>query len=54
MTPIRPQCVAATAAGDQGARRYLDDNDAVGIPCDDLATGRDVDRPEDLPERFLR
>jgi nicotine blue oxidoreductase len=40
--------VAATARGDQGARAYLRDRRAVPCECGDLATGRDVDRPEDL------
>jgi CTP:molybdopterin cytidylyltransferase MocA len=42
--------VAATAHGDQGARAYLTDHGAVPCECGDLATGRDVDRPDDLPE----
>jgi molybdenum cofactor cytidylyltransferase/nicotine blue oxidoreductase len=33
-----------TAAGDQGARRYLAEHGADEIECGDLATGRDVDR----------
>jgi CTP:molybdopterin cytidylyltransferase MocA len=40
--------VAATARGDQGARDYLVAHGAVGCECGDLASGRDVDRPEDL------
>jgi CTP:molybdopterin cytidylyltransferase MocA len=40
--------VAATARGDQGARDYLASHDATACECADLATGRDVDRPEDL------
>ena len=32
----------------EGAKAYLDNRGALPIPCDDLATGRDVDRPEDL------
>jgi CTP:molybdopterin cytidylyltransferase MocA len=40
--------VVATARGDHGARDYLRDHDAVACECADLATGRDVDRPEDL------
>jgi CTP:molybdopterin cytidylyltransferase MocA len=39
---------AATADGDSGARAYLDSNGLTLCACDDLATGRDVDRPEDL------
>lgn len=42
------QGVIATAAGDSGARAYLDGHGVVDVPCDDLATGRDLDRPEDL------
>jgi CTP:molybdopterin cytidylyltransferase MocA len=34
--------------GDEGARGYLAGRDVVEVPCDDLATGRDVDRPEEL------
>jgi CTP:molybdopterin cytidylyltransferase MocA len=34
--------------GDEGARGYLADRDVVAVPCDDLATGRDVDRPDQL------
>lgn len=40
--------VSATARGDQGARDYLVSHDATACECGDLATGRDVDRPEDL------
>ncbi len=40
--------VAATAHGDQGARDYLASHGATACECGDLATGRDVDRPEDL------
>ncbi|NUT96809.1 MAG: nucleotidyltransferase family protein [Saccharothrix sp.] len=41
--------VSASATGDAGARDYLREHRAVGVPCDDVADGRDVDRPEDLP-----
>jgi CTP:molybdopterin cytidylyltransferase MocA len=41
--------VAATARGDHGARDYLAAHDHVSCECGDLATGRDVDRPADLP-----
>ncbi len=41
--------VAATAGGDSGARKYLRAHGVVACECGDLATGRDVDRPEDLP-----
>jgi CTP:molybdopterin cytidylyltransferase MocA len=39
-----------TLAGDEGARGYLAarDREVVAVPCDDLATGDDVDRPEEL------
>ncbi|WP_148574073.1 nucleotidyltransferase family protein [Nocardioides caldifontis] len=39
-----------TLEGDAGARRYLADHagEVVAVPCDDLATGEDVDRPEQL------
>lgn len=40
--------VAAVAVGDRGARDYLDAHDAVAVPCEDLATGIDLDNPEDL------
>jgi nicotine blue oxidoreductase len=33
---------------DEGARAY----DPVLVPCDDLGSPGDVDRPEDLPERL--
>ncbi|RNI22777.1 nucleotidyltransferase family protein [Flexivirga caeni] len=35
---------AGGAAGDRGARDYLRAHDTVLVECDDLATGRDVDR----------
>ncbi len=41
--------VAATARGDHGARDYLEAHAAVPCECGDLATGRDVDLPTDLP-----
>jgi len=40
--------VIESAAGDRGARGYLDSHGVREVPCDDLATGRDLDRPEDL------
>lgn len=40
--------VLATASGDHGARDYLRTHPPVPCECGDLATGRDVDRPEDL------
>jgi CTP:molybdopterin cytidylyltransferase MocA len=41
--------VVATARGDQGARSYLESHPPQPCECGDLAAGRDVDRPEDLP-----
>jgi CTP:molybdopterin cytidylyltransferase MocA len=40
--------VVATAEGDRGARPYLAAHEPVACECGDLASGRDVDRPEDL------
>lgn len=40
--------VAERAHGDAGARDYLRSHPVVEVPCDDVATGEDVDRPEDL------
>jgi nicotine blue oxidoreductase len=42
--------VMASAVGDVGARDYLraHSREVVDIPCGDVATGTDVDRPEDL------
>jgi molybdenum cofactor cytidylyltransferase/nicotine blue oxidoreductase len=40
--------VVATARGDRGARDYLGVHDPTSCECGDLATGLDVDRPEDL------
>lgn len=39
--------VAATATGDRGARDYLRAHPPLLVECGDLATGRDVDRPEE-------
>jgi molybdenum cofactor cytidylyltransferase/nicotine blue oxidoreductase len=36
---------ADSVAGDQGARDYLGNHGVVDVECDDLATGRDRDRP---------
>ena len=38
-----------TLAGDRGAQPYLRRRIVREVSCEDLATGRDVDRPEDLP-----
>ena len=40
--------VVATAEGDRGARTYRAAHEPLACECGDLATGRDVDRPEDL------
>jgi CTP:molybdopterin cytidylyltransferase MocA len=40
--------VVASAVGDVGARNYLKTHEVLDIPCGDVATGTDVDRPEDL------
>jgi nicotine blue oxidoreductase len=41
--------VAESADGDAGARPYLALHDVTIVPCEDIASGADVDRPEDLP-----
>ena len=40
--------VLDVAAGDRGARDYLAAHDHALVECGDLATGRDVDTPDDL------
>jgi CTP:molybdopterin cytidylyltransferase MocA len=40
--------VVSSAEGDRGARRYLEDRPVTLCECGDLASGRDLDRPEDL------
>ncbi|HSE72518.1 MAG TPA: nucleotidyltransferase family protein [Nocardioidaceae bacterium] len=40
--------VAAAAEGDQGARDYLRTHEHLVVECGDLATGVDVDHPEQL------
>jgi CTP:molybdopterin cytidylyltransferase MocA len=40
--------VVDTAAGDRGARTYFRTHEPVACECGDLATGRDLDTPEDL------
>jgi CTP:molybdopterin cytidylyltransferase MocA len=40
--------VASSAVGDIGARDYLRSHPVLDVPCADIATGTDVDRPEDL------
>jgi len=37
--------VLAEGGGDRGARDYLARQDALQVPCDDVADGRDVDDP---------
>lgn len=40
--------VVASARGDRGARGYLDEHPPLVVECGDLATGRDMDTPEQL------
>ena len=42
--------VVETAEGDRGARTYFRTHEPVACECGDLATGRDLDRPEDLEQ----
>ncbi|MGI8947460.1 MAG: nucleotidyltransferase family protein [Ornithinimicrobium sp.] len=42
------QAVMDSATGDRGARAYLRRADPTLVECGDLATGRDVDTPDDL------
>jgi CTP:molybdopterin cytidylyltransferase MocA len=42
--------VSALANGDAGARPYLARHEAMVVPCEDVANGADVDRPEDLSD----
>ena len=41
--------VLARATGNEGARSYFRAHPPLDVPCADVADGRDVDRPEDLP-----
>jgi CTP:molybdopterin cytidylyltransferase MocA len=41
--------VAASVEGDEGARAYLLEHDAIAVECSDLASGDDVDEPGQLP-----
>lgn len=41
--------VGEQATGDAGARPYLARHDVAAVPCEDVASGADVDQPEDLP-----
>jgi CTP:molybdopterin cytidylyltransferase MocA len=38
----------ATLRGDVGARRLLEKNGVLTVPCDELAGGEDIDTPADL------
>ncbi|PRW62904.1 nucleotidyltransferase family protein [Actinopolyspora mortivallis] len=40
--------VAERALGDRGARDYLRERTVTLVPCEDVASGEDVDRPADL------
>ena len=40
--------VEAVATGDRGARDYLSGREVRLVECGDLATGRDVDHPDQL------
>jgi CTP:molybdopterin cytidylyltransferase MocA len=40
---------ADLATGDEGAKPYLARHPVTKVPCEDVAGGADVDRPEDLP-----
>jgi CTP:molybdopterin cytidylyltransferase MocA len=40
--------VLETSTGDAGARDYLRAHEVLAVPCEDIADGMDVDRPEDL------
>jgi CTP:molybdopterin cytidylyltransferase MocA len=42
--------VVGSARGDRGARDYLGEHPPVLVECGDLATGRDVDTPQQLRE----
>jgi CTP:molybdopterin cytidylyltransferase MocA len=41
--------VAELATGDEAAKPYLAQHKVTKVPCEDVAGGADVDRPEDLP-----
>jgi len=41
--------VYESATGDVGARDYLRRTAVTDVACEDIATGLDVDRPQDLP-----
>ena len=46
--------LAETLTGDVGALHYLRGRKVHQVSCDDLATGRDLDRPEDLADWAAR
>jgi CTP:molybdopterin cytidylyltransferase MocA len=48
------QPLVAELAGDIGAQRYLARHTVREVSCEDLATGRDTDRPEDLTVTRVR
>ena len=41
--------LVSSLGGDVGARTYLAERRVHDVSCEDLATGRDIDRPDDLP-----
>jgi CTP:molybdopterin cytidylyltransferase MocA len=41
--------VAELATGDEGAKPFLAQHEVTAVPCEDIAGGADVDKPEDLP-----
>jgi nicotine blue oxidoreductase len=42
--------VTELANGDEGAKPFLARHEVTEVPCEDIAGGADVDRPEDLPD----
>ena len=42
------RALRAEGSADYGARHYLADEQVQLVECGDLASGHDVDRPEDL------
>jgi CTP:molybdopterin cytidylyltransferase MocA len=43
------KAAAGSVEGDQGARAYLLEHQATPVECADLASGEDVDEPDQLP-----
>ncbi|WP_114423974.1 nucleotidyltransferase family protein [Nocardioides houyundeii] len=41
--------IRSSSVGDAGARGYLATHQVLSVECGDLATGMDIDRPEDFP-----